>query len=393
MHCLAVASIDNHLLAPDAVVLLSKLELVHNLCLKEACITGFYNLNLTHHLAYDNFEVLVVDLYTLQTVYVLNLVNDVLLNCGGTLDGKDIGRSDGTVRQRSTGTNVVVVLYQNLLGDGHKVLANVTNLRGDGNLAVTALETTHGNNTVDFGNNSRIAGVTCLEQLSYTRQTTGNITATTYYTRYLDKDFTHTGISTVHNGDMATDGEVIGTQDVAVLVQDVTSGNLVAVLRFNDDVLALLCSLVGLHAICYVLDNVLELNLTSRLCYDNRVEGIPLSDYIALLYDISLVLKQGAAIRYILSEQYYTSLRFNKANFGQTTHDNLIGTIVSLCLYSTKFLKFQTSLVLCLNLCIGNGITCHTTGMESTQSQLSTRLTDRLGCDNTHGLALVNHAA
>ena len=65
MHCLAITGIDNNLLAPDAIVLLCEIQLVHNLSLQEAGIAGFYNLNLAHHLAYDNLEVLVVDLHTL----------------------------------------------------------------------------------------------------------------------------------------------------------------------------------------------------------------------------------------------------------------------------------------------------------------------------------------
>ena len=93
---------------------------------------------------------LVVDLHTLQTIHILYFVDDVLLDGRGTLDGQDVGRRDDTVRERCSGTHGIVLLYQYLLGEGHEVLALLTGLRGDHNLAVTALHLTHGDLTVDF---------------------------------------------------------------------------------------------------------------------------------------------------------------------------------------------------------------------------------------------------
>ena len=58
---------------------------------------------------------LVVDLNTLQTIYILYFVDDVLLNSGRTLDGKDVGWRDDTIRKRRTGTYGIVLLYKNLL--------------------------------------------------------------------------------------------------------------------------------------------------------------------------------------------------------------------------------------------------------------------------------------
>ena len=46
--------------------------------------------NLAHHLTYDNLDVLVVDFYTLQAVYLLNLLNQVVLNGDTALDGQDV---------------------------------------------------------------------------------------------------------------------------------------------------------------------------------------------------------------------------------------------------------------------------------------------------------------
>ena len=58
---------------------------------------------------------LLIDLHTLETIYALYLIDNILLHSGWTLDGKDITRSDDTVRERSTGTHSVMLLYKNLL--------------------------------------------------------------------------------------------------------------------------------------------------------------------------------------------------------------------------------------------------------------------------------------
>ncbi len=336
---------------------------------------------------------LVVDLHTLQAVDVLNLVDDVFLYGCGTLDGQDVGRSYGTVGERRTGTNIVVVLYQDLLGDGHKVLADIAHLGGDGDFAIATLEASHGDDTVDFGNDRGIAGIAGLEQLGHTRQTTGDVTATANDTGYLDKDFAHTCIGTVADGDMATDGEVVGTQQFAILVQYVTGRNLVAVLRLYDDVLALLGGLVCLHAVGDILYDVLELYLTGRLGNDNRVERIPLGHDVALLDEVALLLEQGAAVRNVLAEQHDAGLGLHKADFSQAADHDLGRTGIGLGIYGTQFLKLEACIVLGLYLSIGNGVAGHTTGVERTQRQLCTGFTDGLCGNDAHSLTDVHHAA
>ena len=74
LQVLGVTCIGDHLLAPDAVVLLGKVELVDKCILEERGVAGIVDLHLAHHLTNDDLEVLVVDLHTLQTIDVLHLV-------------------------------------------------------------------------------------------------------------------------------------------------------------------------------------------------------------------------------------------------------------------------------------------------------------------------------
>ena len=62
-------------------------------------IARIHNLNLTHHLTHNNLEVLVIDLHTLHPVYLLDLVHNILLYLGGSFDGQNIGRGNGSVRK------------------------------------------------------------------------------------------------------------------------------------------------------------------------------------------------------------------------------------------------------------------------------------------------------
>jgi len=94
----------------------------------EEIIARIHDLYLTHHLANNDLKVLIIDFHTLHTVYFLNLVHDILLDLGGSFNGQDIGRSDGTIRKWNTGPHIVVLLNQDLLGQWYQVLLHLTSL-------------------------------------------------------------------------------------------------------------------------------------------------------------------------------------------------------------------------------------------------------------------------
>ena len=166
---------------------------------------------------------LVVNLHTLQAIHILHLVDDILLNGCGALDGQDVGRCDGTIRKGSSGTHGVILLHQNLLTQGYHILALLSKLGLDGNLTVAALHLTHSHLTVDFGYDCGVAGITSLEQLGYTRQTTGDITATTYYTRNLHQYITSLHHLSVGHCNVTTDGEVVVAQRLAIGIEHMHS--------------------------------------------------------------------------------------------------------------------------------------------------------------------------
>ena len=105
LQTLGISSIHYHLLSPDTVVLFHEFHLVNNLLFQEAGITWLVDFHLAHHLTNDDFKVLIINLHTLQTVNVLNLVHNIFLHGRRTFDSQDVRRCDSTVRQRSTGTS------------------------------------------------------------------------------------------------------------------------------------------------------------------------------------------------------------------------------------------------------------------------------------------------
>ena len=82
--------------------------------LEETSVTWIQYDNLTHHLTNDNLKVLVIDLYTLKTIYILNLIYNVLLYGCWTKDTEDINWSDSSISKRITSTDIVMILNKEL---------------------------------------------------------------------------------------------------------------------------------------------------------------------------------------------------------------------------------------------------------------------------------------
>ena len=95
-----------------------------------------------------------------------------------------------------------------------------------------------------------------------------------------------------------------------------------------------------------------------------------------------------------MSRKNDTGIYVYKTNFSQTTYYHFCRfTHLVYNIYRTQLFKFKTCIVFSNDTCISSDIGGSTTGMECTQCQLCTRLTDRLSSDYTDSLTLLNHAA
>ena len=123
--------------------------------LEELGIAWIRYLDLAHHLAYDDLEMLVVDLHTLQTVNRLDLVDDVVLGLDRSEDVEDVGRRGATVGQLGAGLDVVVLLDEDLLGERNEIVHLLSGFVLDDDFAVAPLDLAHKYLTVDFGEDGR----------------------------------------------------------------------------------------------------------------------------------------------------------------------------------------------------------------------------------------------
>ena len=337
---------------------------------------------------------LVVNLHTLQTIYVLNFVHDIFLYGSRTLNRQDVSRSDGTIRQWSTCTNVVVFLYKDLLGQVHQILLHFAGLRCHHDFAVTTLDLTHRDFTVDFRYHRRIGRVTGFEQFSNTWKTTGDIACLTYGTWNLHEDVTRLHGLTVFYHNVTTYREVVCTNRIAVFGIDMSRWNLGSVLRFDDDDFAQTGSVIDICLVSHVFNHRFEVNLTRSFGNDNGVERVPLGNELTLFHHFTIRCIELGTVRNVVSRKHDTCVDIHKTYFCQTAYHYLHGFAHFVYgINRTEFFEFQTGIVLGYDTCIGSDVTRSTPGVEGTEGQLSTRFTDGLGSDNADSFTLLNHAA
>ena len=337
---------------------------------------------------------LIVNLNTLQTVYILNFVHDVLLYCCRTFNSQDISRSDSTIWQRSSGTYIVVFLNKDLLWQSHKVLLHIACLRCNDNFTVTTFNLTHRNLTIDFWNNSRIRWVTCFEQFGYTWKTTGDITCLTNCTWNLNQNITGLNHLLVFNNYVTTYRQVICTNDTTIFIQNMQWRDLCLIFRFCNDDFTQTCSFIRFYLICYIFNYRFKVNLTCSFCNNNGIERVPLSNQLTFLNDFTIWCIQFRTIRNVMCWQDNTCINIHETNFSQTTNNDLnCFTCFFNSVYCTQFFKLKTCIVLRNNTCICSHVTGDTSSVERTQCQLSTRFTDWLSSDNTNSLTFLNHTA
>ena len=88
---------------------------------------------------------------------------------------------------------------------------------------------------------------------------------------------------------MTTHRKVVCSHNLTILVEDIHSRHLRAVLGVGDNLLCHTGCLVGLSTEGDVTLHIVELNPTSILADDNGIERVPLGDTVALLYNITIL--------------------------------------------------------------------------------------------------------
>ena len=131
---------------------------------------------------------LVGDGDALQAVDFLDLVDEVGLHSALSEDFENVMRTTRTVDERVTGTKAFTLLHVDVHTSWNAVFLFLSVVGGDVNLALAFADLAEAYDTVDLGDDCRIAGLACLEEFDNTRETAGDVLGARCFARNLGKD-------------------------------------------------------------------------------------------------------------------------------------------------------------------------------------------------------------
>ena len=232
----------------------------------------------------------------------------MVLHGSRSLDSEDVVRGDSTVREGCSCTDEVAFLYEDLLGQRDEVRLLLTEFGGDEEFAVTTLDLTIRYLTVDLRNDSGVRGVTRLKELRDTGETGGDITAGVLRTSHREECVTDLDGIAILDLEVRFHREVVGTEDITILIKDMRLREFGLILGLGDIDLAFAGLLIGLGLTGDSLDDVLEADMSVLLDEERDLIGIPLADTRTLLILLTRGDEEFGRIRYIEGSEYDTCL-------------------------------------------------------------------------------------
>ena len=173
---IAVAFVRDFDALGKLIVDLLEVETIANQSRQHVRVARRFNFHFAKHSGDDDLNVLVVDLYTLASIDLLNLMAKVLLYRFFTRDTKDIVWNQRTIDQLLTSGHDVAGVNAESFSRGNKVLGfDATFTANDDRTFTTFLLSKDLNHAVDLSHDSRIFRLSSFENLCNTRQTTGDV--------------------------------------------------------------------------------------------------------------------------------------------------------------------------------------------------------------------------
>ena len=138
-------------------------------------VAHVFHLHPAHHLANDDFDVLVADVHALQAVDFLDFVHQVSLQLFLTQHGKNVVRVERAIHQRLAGANALAFLNVDVNAARHRVflLRTVVGHHVDLALALGHIAELH--HAIDLADDSGFARLAGFEQLDHARQTARDV--------------------------------------------------------------------------------------------------------------------------------------------------------------------------------------------------------------------------
>src|SRR5574343_1085980 len=356
------------------------------------------------HLANDHFDVLVVDLHTLQTIDVLHFVGDVTSQRLDALQTQAIVRIRFAFDDLLALVHHLAVVHQNVLVLGDQELVSIAVEIGNDQTLLALGVLTKADGAGGFGQHGSILRRTGFEQFGNARQTDGNVAGLGRFLRHTGEHVTNTELLAVGQRDDGTDLEgdgnrMIATGDLdfhAVFVEQLDDrtntlgGSLAATLVVDHDEGGQAGHVVNLLGDGNAFLDVLEPHDTGVLGNDRTSMRIPRRQLGTGLNGLAFVSRQDGAIRNLVAFAF-TTVIVNNQHFAGAGDNDLLTLGAGHKAHVAGITNGTGRLTFDL---VGNGSTGRrTTDVEGTHGELGTRFTDRLGSDNANGFTGIDHGA
>src|ERR1017187_8020423 len=310
-------------------ILCAELELVDYFFRQEFGVADVFHLHPAHHLAGDDFQVLVVDVDALQTVDFLNLVDQVLLQFLFTEDSQDVVRVAGSVHERLAGFHALAFLDVDVHAAGQGILALFPFVALDIDFALALGNFAVLHDAVDLRDDGRLARLARFEQFHHARQTAGDVLRLGGFARDLGHHVAGVDVFSVAYHQVS-----VGRHEVLLGFRPRAR----SALRPDDHLrLPLLVGRIGDHELRHAgdfvhlllqreaVDEVLEVDHTGDFGEDREGVRIPFEQDLVALHG-SAVFHQDARAVYHRVALLFTALIVHHRHNAQAVHgDDFVG--------------------------------------------------------------------
>ena len=161
----------------DALVLVFEIERFHRFPFQEFGVAGFHDLDLLQHLANDHLDVLVVDRHALQSIDLLDFLNEVIRQRFDAENGEDVLRRGVAVEQVIALLHEVAFLHRNVLALRDHVLDRLEAFvfRHNAQAALVLVVLAELDAAVAFRDDRVILRTARFEQFRHARQTARDV--------------------------------------------------------------------------------------------------------------------------------------------------------------------------------------------------------------------------
>ena len=161
------------------------------------------------HLANDHLDVLVVDAHALESVDLLDLVDEVLRERALAEHLEDVVRVRRTVHQRLARADAVAFAHREVLALRDQVLARIADLGNHEHLALALGVLAEVHDAVDLADDCVVLRLARFEQLGNARQTAGDVLRLRGLARDLGDDVAGLDVVAVVDEDVRADRQEV----------------------------------------------------------------------------------------------------------------------------------------------------------------------------------------